>query len=55
MAVTVLLVYGIRESATANTTIVIIKLAVVVFVIPLALSWSIRPTGTLSCQAVLAA
>jgi APA family basic amino acid/polyamine antiporter len=32
-AVTVLLIYGIRESARANTTIVIIKLAVVVFFI----------------------
>jgi APA family basic amino acid/polyamine antiporter len=32
-AVTVLLVYGIRESAHANTTIVLIKTAVVVFVI----------------------
>src|SRR5216110_3104519 len=32
-AVTVLLVYGIRESAHTNTTIVIIKTAVVVFVI----------------------
>jgi APA family basic amino acid/polyamine antiporter len=31
--VTVLLVYGIRESATTNTTIVLIKVAVVVFVI----------------------
>ena len=33
--VTVLLVYGIRESAHANTVIVIIKVAVVVFVIAL--------------------
>ncbi|HST29288.1 MAG TPA: amino acid permease [Chthoniobacterales bacterium] len=33
LALTVLLVYGIRESAKANTTIVIIKVAVVVFVI----------------------
>jgi len=32
-AVTVLLIYGIRESARANTTIVIIKVAVVVFFI----------------------
>jgi APA family basic amino acid/polyamine antiporter len=32
-AVTALLVYGIRESARTNTTIVIIKVAVVVFVI----------------------
>lgn len=33
--VTVLLVYGIRESARANTAIVIVKVAVVVFVIAL--------------------
>ena len=33
--VTVLLVYGIRESAHANTAIVIIKVAVVIFVIAL--------------------
>ncbi|MBA3881680.1 MAG: amino acid permease [Chthoniobacterales bacterium] len=32
-AVTALLIYGIRESATANSAIVIVKLAVVVFVI----------------------
>ena len=32
-AVTVILVYGIRESAQTNTAIVLIKLAVVVFVI----------------------
>src|SRR5438034_6188088 len=32
-AVTVILIYGIRESARTNTTIVIIKVAVVVFVI----------------------
>src|SRR5882762_6832584 len=32
-AVTVLLIYGIRESARTNTTIVLLKLAVVVFVI----------------------
>ena len=31
--VTVLLVYGIRESARANTAIVVLKVAVVVFVI----------------------
>ncbi len=43
MAVTVLLVYGIRESATANTTIVIIKLAVVVFVIAFG-SFMVNPT-----------
>ncbi len=34
-AVTTLLVYGIRESAKVNTTIVIVKVAVVVFVIAL--------------------
>jgi APA family basic amino acid/polyamine antiporter len=33
IAVTILLVYGIRESARANTGIVIVKVAVVVFVI----------------------
>ena len=33
VAVTVVLVYGIRESARANTAIVILKVAVVVFVI----------------------
>jgi APA family basic amino acid/polyamine antiporter len=33
MLVTVLLVYGIRESARANTSIVVLKVAVVVFVI----------------------
>ena len=43
MAVTVLLVYGIRESATTNTTIVIIKLAVVVFVIAFG-SFMVNPT-----------
>jgi len=32
-AVTVILIYGIRESARTNTTIVIIKVAVVVFFI----------------------
>jgi hypothetical protein len=32
-AVTVILIYGIRESATTNTTIVLIKVAVVIFVI----------------------
>ena len=44
MAVTVLLVYGIRESATANTTIVIIKLAVVVFVIAFG-SFMVNPSN----------
>jgi len=33
LALTVLLVYGVRESARANTAIVIVKVAVVVFVI----------------------
>jgi basic amino acid/polyamine antiporter, APA family len=33
LALTVLLIYGVRESARTNTTIVIIKVAVVVFVI----------------------
>ncbi|HEY1583348.1 MAG TPA: amino acid permease [Chthoniobacterales bacterium] len=42
--VTVLLIYGIRESATANTTIVIIKLAVVVFVIAFG-SFMVNPTN----------
>jgi APA family basic amino acid/polyamine antiporter len=43
-AVTVLLIYGIRESATTNTTIVIIKLAVVVFVIAFG-SFMVSPTN----------
>lgn len=43
-AVTVLLIFGIRESATANTTIVIIKLAVVVFVIAFG-SFMVNPTN----------
>ena len=43
-AVTVLLIFGIRESATANTTIVIIKLAVVVFVIAFG-SFLVNPTN----------
>ena len=38
------MVYGIRESATANTTIVIIKLAVVVFVIAFG-SFMVDPTN----------
>jgi APA family basic amino acid/polyamine antiporter len=41
-AVTALLVYGIRESAGANTTIVIIKTAVVVFVITFG-AFMVRP------------
>ena len=43
-AVTVLLIFGIRESATANTAIVIIKLAVVVFVIAFG-SFMVNPTN----------
>lgn len=43
-AVTVLLIFGIRESATVNTTIVIIKLAVVVFVIAFG-SFMVNPTN----------
>ncbi len=43
-AVTVLLIYGIRESATANTTIVMIKLFVVVFVISFG-SFMVNPTN----------
>ncbi len=43
MAVTALLVYGIRESASVNTTIVIVKLAVVVFVIAFG-SFMVNPT-----------
>src|SRR3954447_6482376 len=43
-AVTVLLIYGIRESATANTTIVIVKVAVVIFVIAFG-SFMVNPTN----------
>ena len=43
-AVTVLLIYGIRESARANATIVIIKVAVVVFVISLG-AFLVHPTN----------
>jgi APA family basic amino acid/polyamine antiporter len=43
-AVTVLLIYGIRESATTNTTIVLIKVAVVVFVIAFG-SFMVHPTN----------
>jgi APA family basic amino acid/polyamine antiporter len=43
-AVTVLLIYGIRESATANTAIVIVKVAVVVFVIAFG-SFMVNPTN----------
>ncbi len=43
-AVTVILVYGIRESAHTNTTIVIIKVAVVVFVIAFG-AFMVNPTN----------
>jgi basic amino acid/polyamine antiporter, APA family len=43
-AVTALLVYGIRESARANTAIVITKVAVVVFVIAFG-AFMVRPTN----------
>jgi APA family basic amino acid/polyamine antiporter len=42
--VTVLLIYGIRESATTNTTIVLIKVAVVVFVIAFG-AFMVHPTN----------
>ena len=42
--VTILLIYGIRESAKANTTIVIVKLAVVVFFIAFG-SFMVNPTN----------
>lgn len=42
-AVTVLLIYGIRESARTNSTIVIIKVAVVVFVIAFG-AFMVNPT-----------
>ncbi len=55
-AVTVLLIYGIRESAGANTTIVMIKTAVVVFVIAFgAFMVQSDPTGIRLCRAALAA
>jgi len=43
-AVTALLIYGIRESARTNTTIVIIKVAVVVFVISFG-AFLVHPTN----------
>jgi APA family basic amino acid/polyamine antiporter len=43
-AVTVLLIYGIRESATTNSTIVIIKVAVVIFFIAFG-SFMVNPTN----------
>ena len=43
-AVTVLLVYGIRESAKTNTTIVIVKVSVVVFFIALG-AFMVHPTN----------
>ncbi|MBV9010130.1 MAG: amino acid permease [Verrucomicrobia bacterium] len=42
--VTALLIYGVRESATANTTIVLIKVAVVVFVIAFG-AFMVHPTN----------
>ncbi|MBA2586013.1 MAG: amino acid permease [Chthoniobacterales bacterium] len=43
-AVTILLIYGIRESAKTNTTIVLIKVAVVVFFIAFG-SFMVHPTN----------
>jgi len=43
-AVTILLIYGIRESARANTAIVVTKVAVVVFVIAFG-AFMVRPTN----------
>src|ERR1043165_2385918 len=43
-AVTILLIYGIRESATTNSTIVLIKVAVVVFFIAFG-SFMVNPTN----------
>jgi APA family basic amino acid/polyamine antiporter len=43
-AVTILLIYGIRESARANTTIVIVKVAVVVFFIAFG-AFMVHPTN----------
>jgi basic amino acid/polyamine antiporter, APA family len=43
-AVTVLLIYGIRESATTNTAIVLLKVAVVVFVIAFG-GFMVNPTN----------
>src|SRR4051812_18116786 len=43
-AVTILLIYGIRENATTNTTIVVIKVAVVVFFIAFG-SFMVNPTN----------
>ncbi len=43
VGVTILLIYGIRESAHTNTTIVIVKVAVVVFVIAFG-SFLVQPT-----------
>jgi APA family basic amino acid/polyamine antiporter len=44
MAITVLLVYGIRESAKTNTAIVVVKVAVVVFFIAFG-SFMVHPTN----------
>ena len=53
-AVTILLIYGIRESARANTTIVIIKVAVVVFFIAFG-AFMVNPTNwSRSCRTDLA-
>jgi len=49
-AVTVLLIYGIRESAKTNTAIVIIKVAVVVFFIAFGAFMVTRRTGIHLCQ-----
>ena len=43
-AVTILLIYGIRESARANTTIVIVKVAVVIFFIAFG-AFMVHPTN----------
>jgi APA family basic amino acid/polyamine antiporter len=42
-AVTILLIYGIRESATTNTTIVLIKVAVVIFFVSFG-AFMVNPT-----------
>jgi APA family basic amino acid/polyamine antiporter len=43
-AVTILLIYGIRESARANTTIVVVKVAVVIFFISFG-AFMVHPTN----------
>src|SRR5206468_11561825 len=52
-AVTTLLIYGIRESARTNNTIVIIKLAVVVFVISYADFWLQKTNRRPRCRAAV--